>query len=93
LRRDTNRVTSLLRQRGVVDDEKTRLVANQTICLFQQGRLERNAVPHPSADEMMKLIVADVANPRSHRLYALTVPWPDQTGNVEGAHPAPPWMR
>src|SRR5215216_2692230 len=42
---------------------------------------------------MMKLIVADVSNPRGHRLYALTVTWPDQTGNIERAHPAPRGMR
>jgi hypothetical protein len=93
VRGDTNRGLPLLRQRRVVDDEKTRVIADQAICLLQEGRLERNPVPHPGGDKMMKLIVADVANPRGHRLYALTVTWPDQTGNIERAHPAPRGMR
>ena len=93
MRGDTNRGLPLLRQRRVVDDEKTRVIADQAICLLQEGRLERNPVPHPGGDKMMKLIVADVANPRGHRLYALTVTWPDQTGNIERAHPAPRGMR
>jgi DNA-binding TFAR19-related protein (PDSD5 family) len=83
----------LLRQRRVVDDQKTSLIADQAIGLLQQGRLERNAIPHPGSDKMMKLIIADVTNPRGHRLDALTLARPDQAGDVERTHPAPRRMR
>ncbi len=60
---------------------------------FQKGRLERSVVPHPCRDEMIKLIVADLISARGHRLNALAVTWPDQTGNVERTHPTPRRMR
>jgi hypothetical protein len=46
----------LLGQRRVIDDKKTRLIANQIICLLQQGSLEWSTVPNFGSDEMMKLI-------------------------------------
>jgi hypothetical protein len=84
---------TLLGQCRVIDDKKTCGTADQAICLPHQGRLKWIAVPNPGSDEMMKLIVIDMASPRRHRLHALAVARPDQTGNVERAHPAPRWMR
>ena len=49
LRSDPDRMLPLLRQRGVVDDEKTALVPDQTISLLQQGRLERALSQTPAA--------------------------------------------
>ena len=93
MRRDANRVVSLLGQRRIVDDKKTCLVADQAIGLLQQGRLEGSTVPHPGGHEMVQLIVADIAYTRSHRLDALAITRPDQAGNVERAHPAPRRVR
>src|SRR5258707_11202830 len=87
--RDANRVTSLLGQRRVIDDKKTRLIANQAICLLQQGSLERSTVPNSGSDEMMKLIVADLASTCRHRLNALAVSWTNQTRDIERAHQPP----
>jgi hypothetical protein len=51
----------------VVDDEKPRVIANQVICLLQQGSFEWTTVPNSGGDEMMKLIVADLASAHRHR--------------------------
>ena len=91
--RDPDRVLPLLRQRGVVDDEKAALVPDQTISLLQQGRLERGAVPDARRDEMVKPVLAYLTRPGRHRLHALAVPRADQTSNVEGAHPPTRRMR
>jgi len=58
-------VTSLLGQRRIIDDKKTRLIANQTICLLQQNSLEWRTVPNFGGDEMMEMIVADLAGARA----------------------------
>lgn len=68
-----HRVTSLLGQRRVIDDKKARLIANQVICLLQQGSLEWSTVPNSGSDEMMELIVADLASARRYRLNALAI--------------------
>src|SRR3546814_6577473 len=78
---------SLLRQGGVIDDEKSRCIAHQPICFLHQHFLERSAAPNPRSDKMMKLIIADLARSRCHRLNALTVSWAYQTCYVGGAHP------
>jgi hypothetical protein len=87
--RDANRVTSLLWQRRIIDDKKTRIIANQSICLLQQGSLEWSTVPNSGSDEMMELIVTDPAGARRHRLNALAVSWTNQTRDIERAHPGP----
>ena len=76
-----------------LDHEEASPIADQAICLLQQGRLERNAVPHPGGDEMMKLVIADIASLGGDRLHALAVARPDQAGDVERIHPPPRWMR
>jgi hypothetical protein len=80
---------SLLGQRRIIDDKKPRLIANQAICLLQQGSLEWSTVPNSGSDEMMKLVVADLASARRHRLNALAVSWTYQTRDIERAHPRP----
>ena len=57
--RNANRVTSLLRQRRVIDDKETGLIAYQPVCLLQQGSLKGSTVPNASGDEMVKLVVRD----------------------------------
>lgn len=91
--RNTDRVLPFLRQRRVVDNKKTGLITDEPIRFLQQGRLKRDAIPRPGGNKMMKLVVADIASPRGHRLNALTVARTDQTGDVERAHPPPGWMR
>ena len=75
--RDAYRVISLLGQRRIIDDEKSRLIASQGICLLQQRGLEWSTVANSARDEMMKLIVIDLGSARLHRLNALAVPWAD----------------
>lgn len=91
--RDADRMLPFLRQRRVIDDEKASLITDEAARLLQQGRLERDAVPHAGGNEMMKLIIADIASSGGHRLHALAVARADQTGDVERAHPPPRWMR
>ena len=57
------------------------------------GRTPQNAIPHLGGNEMMDLIVADIAGPRGHRLNVLAVSRTDQTCNIKLAYPAPRWMR
>jgi hypothetical protein len=68
---------------------RPRLIANQAICLLQQGSLEWSTVPNSGSDEMMELIVADLAGARRHRLNALAVSWTNQTRDIERAHSGP----
>ena len=58
------------------------------------GRLLADvAVPHAGSNEMMKLIIADIACPGGRWLHALAVARADQTADIERAHPPPCWMR
>src|SRR3546814_1431129 len=74
---------SLLRQGGVIDDEKSRCIAHQPICFLHQHFLERSAAPNPRSDKMMKLIIADLARSRCHRLNALTVRSEEHTSELQ----------
>ena len=82
-----NRVTSLLRQRGVVDDQPGIVAANQPVGFDQQGRFERGCIPDAAADEMMKLVIAYAAITCRHRLNALAIARADQPRYIGGAHP------
>ena len=73
----------------IIDDEKPSFIANQAICLLQQSGLERSAIPNPSRDKMVKLIIADLASPQRHWLNALTVPWTNQSSDVGWTHLRP----
>jgi len=79
----------LLEQRRVIDDKKSCLIVNRAICLLQQDGLKRSAVPNSRSDEVMKLIVTDLASARRHRLNALVVSWTNQPGDMGWTHPRP----
>ena len=89
MRGNTNRVLPLLRQRRIVDDQIPSFVPNQAVGLLQKNRLEWRTVPHPGGNEMMKLVVADVASSRGHRLDALAVTGTDQACDIGRTYPHP----
>ena len=89
MRRDADRVISLLRQRGIVDDQPGILASDHLVRFGQQCRFERRGVPDPAANEMMKLVVIHSRVTRCHRLHTLAIARADQPGNVSRTHPGP----
>jgi hypothetical protein len=62
------------------------VIADEAIGLLQESNLERGAVPNPCGDEMMKLVIANLASTGRYGLHALPVSWTDQACDVEWAH-------
>lgn len=58
LRRDADRVASLLGQRGVVDDQPGIVPANLSVGLGEQRRFQRRGIPDAARNEMVQLVVA-----------------------------------
>src|ERR1017187_2182853 len=80
---------ALFRQCRIVDDQPSVGAANHPVGFGEQGLLEWRGVPHAAGDEVMKLVVADLAVARRHRLDALAIASADQPRNINRAHPCP----
>ena len=93
MRRHADRVPTLLRHGGIVDDEKGTGTTHQPAGLAQQRRLKRRAVPDTRGDEVVELVIAGLAAASGHRLHALAITGTDQTSNILRTHPAPRRMR
>ena len=87
--RNANRVTSLLRQRRIVDNQPGILAPDHFVRFGHQRHFKRRAVPDSASDEMMKLVVVHDRVTRRHRLHALAVPWTDQASDIGRTHPSP----
>src|ERR1700678_4831490 len=80
---------SLFRQRRIVDDQSSVGAANHPVGFGKQGFIKWRGVPHAASDEVMKLIVADLAVARRHGLHALTITNTDQPRDINRAHACP----
>src|ERR1700677_1610148 len=80
---------SLFRQRRIVDDQPSVGAANHPVGFGEQGFIKWRGVPHAAGDEVMKLIVADLAVARRHGLHALTITNTDQPRDINRAHACP----
>ena len=89
LRRDADRVTPLLRQRRIVDDQPGIVTADLSVGFGEQRRLQRRGVPDAARDEVVQLVIADAGVARRHRLHALAIARADQPGDIGRTHPAP----
>ena len=87
-----NRVTPLLRQRGVVDDQPGIVAANQLVDFDEQGCFGRSSIPNAATDEMMKLVIVHGAVTCRHRLNALAVARADQSRYIGRGHPPTRFM-
>lgn len=76
------RGTPLLRQGGIINNEKALRIADQPVRLRQKSAFERSSVPCATRDEMVKLVVARIVGTRRQRLDALAVTRTDETGYV-----------
>jgi hypothetical protein len=63
--------------------------ANHPVRFGEQRLFQRRGVPHAAGDEVMKLVVADLAVPRRHGLHALAITCTDQSRYINRAHPRP----
>jgi hypothetical protein len=88
LRRDSDRMRPLLRQRRVVDDKDCIGAPDQLVRLDREFLREWRFVPHAARNEMMQLVVIARRPSRRHRLDALAVARPNQPSNVERTHPS-----
>src|SRR6202161_2976123 len=89
LRRDADRMLALFRQCRVVDDQPSLGAPNQPVAFSERALLKRRGIPHAAGDEVMKLVVADLAVARRHGLDALAITSANQPRNINRAHPCP----
>jgi hypothetical protein len=89
LRRDADRVRALLRQGRIVDDQPSVGAADHPVSFDKESLFQRRGVPDSAGDEVMKLVVSDIAVARRHGLDALAIPRADEPRHIGRAHPRP----
>ena len=89
MRRDTDRVAPLLGQCGIVDNQPGIFTADLSVGFGKQRHFQRRGVPDTTCNEMVQLVVADVASACRHRLNALAITRADQPGDIGRTHPTP----
>lgn len=68
MRRGSDRVIALLRQAGVIDNQKCIGCANDPARLQRKLGLKRNSIPKAIGSEMVKAVVLAWSEPFRHRL-------------------------